>query len=220
VAYRVIRSARPEEPLLDRLLGLAEAAETRGEPFLLGLSGGSTPRQLYRMMAEPFSRLSRTHLIQIDERLVAEESDDSNQKMLSGTLARPAGIPAERLLFVDVNRPAAEYARRLERLLEATGKGGLDTALLGLGEDGHTASVFPEDERFDRPETAYRSSSPAHSHPRITLSLPFLARSGLLCVLVKGENKRAALEGVLGGKASLPAAHLPPENTEIYTNLA
>jgi 6-phosphogluconolactonase len=217
--YRVIRSARPEEPLRQRILALAETAEQRGRPFLLGLSGGSTPRELYRELAEPLSCLRQLYLVQVDERMVPDQHPESNWSMISSLLAGPAGVPPERILRVDPGASAAVYARRLQLLLEGVGRVGLDVAVLGLGADGHTASVFPEDERFERPDPAYLSSSPAHPHQRVTLSLPFLSNSGLLLMLVKGEEKRRALDGVLSGERGLPAAQLPREKTEIYTDL-
>jgi 6-phosphogluconolactonase len=219
MAYRVIRSGQPDEELRGRVLSRAEAAESRGEPFLLGLSGGSTPEELYRSLAEPLSQLTRVHLIQVDERLVPADHPDSNWKMISSVLSIPAGLPDERLLRVYPGESGAEYARRVQLLLEETGRQGLDLALLGMGGDGHTASVFTAEEAARRPEAAYRTSSPRHRHERITLSLSLLSRSSLLCLLVKGEEKREALERLLKEDLQIPAAYLPPGKTEIYTNL-
>lgn len=215
----MIRSGQPEEELRGRVLALAEAAESRGEPFLLGLSGGSTPAELYRSLAEPLSQLTRVYLIQVDERLVPADHPDSNWQMISSVLSGPAGLPDERLLRVYPGESGAEYARRVRLLLEETGRQGLDLALLGMGGDGHTASVFTVEEVARHSEAAYRTSSPRHRHDRITLSLSLLSRSSLLCLLVKGEGKREALERLLEEDLRIPAAYLPPEKTEIYTNL-
>ncbi len=217
--YRVVRDDRPEAPLRKRIVSLAENAEGKDVPFLFGVSGGSTPRELYKELAEPFSRLRQVYLVQVDERIVGSDSEDRNWNMIDGVLARPAGIDAERCIVIGAEESAAEYSRRVQLLLEEHGRFGLDAVLLGVGEDGHTASVFPEEEDFHRPEPAYRSSSPRYSHPRITLSLSFLKKSEVLFLLAKGERKRAALQGVLSGDVALPAAYLPPERTEVYTDL-
>mgnify|MGYP006300600197 CR=1 FL=1 len=233
--YFVISIADPEHACAEDLGSRIRSTAANGDRFFLALSGGSSPRRLYSLLAEEDIPWASVFILQVDERIVPPGHDDHNMSMIRSTLIDRVPIPEDQVIAVDTEGRPDSYGSTVDRLLSMYRKEGLDAAVLGLGEDGHTASVFPEEEApFSHTETAYLSSSPRHPHERLTLSLPFLARSGMLFLLVKGRKKRAALSRLLGRTRSgknpfrhegggriqtFPAANLPKNALIIYTDL-
>jgi 6-phosphogluconolactonase len=182
-----------------------QAIERQGF-FTLGLSGGSTPRALYQLLAaEPF--VSRIHWPAVevyfgDERAVPPNHADSNYRMAEEALLDRVPI-AEKNVHrmrgeLDPEAAAIEYGRMLkERFGEG---GGLDLALLGMGEDGHTASLFPGTTALgEARHRAVANFVPRLNAHRITLSAPFLNRSKEVLILVTGAAKAGVLKEVLEG---------------------
>lgn len=175
----------------------------------LGVSGGSTPLPAYRQLAQSPLPWNRIRAVLVDERFVAADHADSNERALRECFA-PAIAQGLRLqgLRGDAEdlESAAEQASRELRALPR----GLDVLLLGMGEDGHTASLFPTAEAFDAaigldadlPLYAMQPM-PAHApHPRLSMSLSFLRRSACCHLAISGDAKRAVLEQA--------AAHFDP----------
>lgn len=177
------------------------------------------------MMAREDLPWSSVFVLQADERIVAPGHGDHNFSKIERLLLDPVSLPKNRRIAVDTEEKPGDYASRIDELFLRYGRSGLDAAVLGMGEDGHTASVFPEEEDpLARQETAYRAYSPRHPHERVSLSLPFLSRSQVLYLLVKGETKRPVLEKLLWGRGgwdypNFPVALLPPERLRIYTDI-
>src|SRR5579875_3761499 len=134
---------------------LLELAQGKPGPFSLCLSGGSTPKALYQRLAEPPYRdafpWARTHLFWGDERFVPHDHELSNYRMVKEALLDHAPIPAENIHPIptdgEVKAAAAAYQRTLQSFYGSDGldpaKALFDVNLLGLGPDGHTASLFP-----------------------------------------------------------------------------
>lgn len=200
------------------------AVADRGR-FTMALSGGSTPRRLYQLLGrteEPYAaavRWDATHLFFGDERHVPPEHPDSNYRMASETLlARVAVASVHRMRgeLPDANAAAEEYEAELARFF------GLDTvedpppridlALLGLGPDGHTASLFPGSPALDERRRWVVAPFVERLRAfRITLTLPMLDRARQVLFLVSGAEKADALARVLaarGGAAPLPASRV------------
>lgn len=213
----------PEE-LAQRLADwiVARIGERAGRVALC-LSGGTTPRRLYELLgiAPRRERLpwARTHCFWGDERFVPNDDSRSNFHMAHQALLAHVPIPAQNIHAVAVDRgSAAEAAAAYERVLkEFYGADALDVArplfdvtLLGLGEDGHIASLFPnspalaETDRWAVPVTGHGAVD------RVTLTYPVLASSTIAIVLVAGEGKRAVLSRLRAGDPALPATHLRP----------
>jgi 6-phosphogluconolactonase len=189
--------------------------------FALNLSGGSTPKKLYALLATEHYRRAvdweRVHLFFGDERFVPQDHPDSNYRMTRETLISRVPIPAENVHAVDTSAasPEAAAAAYERTLQDFYGKTTLDLArplfavsLLGLGDDGHTASLFPGTSALlekDRWVTAVIGAKP---EPRITLTYPALASSGTVAFLVAGAAKHAMLTRLMDKDPALPASQV------------
>ena len=206
--------------LSDWLVG--RIAETPG-PFALNLSGGSTPKALYTMLAtEPYRRRidwARVHLFFGDERFVPPDHPDSNYRMANEAMIAHVPIPAENVHPVDTMSPTPEAAAEAyEALLKSYyGASTFDVArplfsvtLLGLGDDGHTASLFPGTKALHERERWVTAVVGAKPEPRISLTYPAIASSGTAAFLVAGTAKHAMLARLLDKDPALPASHVEP----------
>jgi 6-phosphogluconolactonase len=216
VDYRLNVDREPEIELIRDLRGRVEQTVEAGDLFFLALSGGNTPRRLYELLAEEDMPWKSIVIVQTDERIVPFGHEDHNLGMICRLLLEKTDIPDDHIVAVDTEGKPAEYGRRLSETLKYYSKTGLDAAILGIGEDGHIASIFPgEADPWSRREPAYLSFSPAHPHRRVTMSLSFLSRAEVLYLLVKGERKRHVLRrlldrGVGAGPAEGSAAEWNP----------
>jgi 6-phosphogluconolactonase len=203
---------------------LCDRARAGGNPFRVCLSGGSTPRRLYQLLAEPeFSGRfpwPRVHLFWGDERFVPPDSPDSNYRMVREALLERAPVPPGNIHPVptdegDVEQVAQAYEQILKTQYGADHPDPrrplFDLTLLGLGEDGHTASLFPGDPVLNervRWAAGVRGEKPPPL--RVTLTYPALNSSRTVLFLVTGEGKRDALARIFAGDRSLPAARVNP----------
>ena len=204
---------------------IEEAVASRGR-FTIALSGGSTPKPVYRLLAEePYlSRIAwdRVHVFWVDERHVPPDHPDSNFGMAHGALLSRVPIPTDNVHRIrsekpDAERAAEEYGWALRSAfdLDEGQWPRFDLVLLGLGADGHTASLFPGSdairERSRLVIAPWVSSLGAY---RITLTLPVLNRAAAALFLVSGEEKAEALRTVVDGDYQpdrFPAQAVRPE---------
>lgn len=185
-----------------------EAIERRGR-FDLALAGGSTPKRMYQLLdaALPWSRI---HLWFGDERCVPPENADSNYRMVREALLDRIAIPAanvHRMRGEDAPTVAARaYDAELGRELGAAGV--LDLVLLGMGADGHTASLFPGTQAVgERSRRCVENWVEAKQSWRITLTLPALDAARRVMFVVAGADKRDMLARVRAERdAALPAS--------------
>jgi 6-phosphogluconolactonase len=205
---------------------LLEMATAKDGIFSISLSGGSTPRRLYERLAGPPYRdtfpWSRTHWFWGDERFVPHDDGLSNYRMVREALLSRAPIPALNIHpipteGVSPEGAAAAYERQLksfygaERLDPAQPL--FDVTFLGLGPDGHTASLFPGTAVLTERNRWVAAVVGAKSEARITLTYPALESSRNAAFLVEGEEKRAILNRLCRSDDSLPAARLRPAGT-------
>ncbi len=203
----------------DWLLGLAQAKDGR---FAISLSGGSTPRRLYRILAEPPYReafpWSRTHLFWGDERFVPHDDSRSNYRMVRDALLSRVPIPPSNIHPVPTDpvspqAAASAYEHILKSFYDADRLSPnlplFDVTLLGLGQDGHTASLFPGTEALTERERWAVAVVGAKSEARITLTYPALESSRHVAFLVEGKEKQSIL-ALLDRDRDLPAARLHP----------
>lgn len=200
-----------------------EAIAGRGR-FAVALSGGHTPEAMFRLLAqEPYRSQVQWEKVQIffgDERCVPPDSDQSNYHMARETLLRHVPIPGDNVYRIrgeiDPNEAAIEYGQMLK---EKFGDGGLDLVLLGMGPDGHTASLFPETEALH--EAKHRSVAnfvPKLNAWRVTLSAPFINRARRVMFLVAGADKAQRVAEVLEGPRDplrLPSQLIQPVSGEL-----
>jgi 6-phosphogluconolactonase len=203
----------------------ATGAEGR---FRVALSGGSTPRALYALLASDKFRSrfpwQRVEWFWGDERFVPYDDPESNYRMARETMLAKVPVPPENIHPIPTDGDPEEAARRYEGILErAYGSPTLDPArpffdvtLLGLGEDGHTASLLLGDKLLD--ERQRWVAAVLHGRPeiRITLTYPLLESSRHVAFLVAGKGKAAALRRTRAGDRRLPAARIHPVGDLIW----
>jgi 6-phosphogluconolactonase len=222
-----VRASPPEieifstpEALADHVAAwIAHLARFRKKNFSVALSGGSTPCLLYRVLAGhsefPWPRV---HWFWGDERFVAPSDEMSNFHMAQETLLSHAPVPADNIHAIPtMGLSLADAARRYEANLQhyygATTldpqRPLFDVALLGLGVDGHTASLFPGSSALA--ERVRWTAAVGDQNPeRITLTYPALESSAHAVFLVTGTEKRKVLRDLLQGNVDLPAGRLRP----------
>ena len=186
----------------------ADAIAERGR-FTIALAGGSTPAALYRLLASPpfASEIdwSRWHVLWGDERCVPPDHPDSNYGMAKGTLIDLVPIPESHVHRMTGEAPpqqaADAYAAILASALAPDGR--LDLALLGVGDDGHTASLFPDTTALAETERPVAATWVPHLNAhRITLTLLALNRARHVAVLATGADKADAVRRALAPNAA------------------
>jgi 6-phosphogluconolactonase len=187
--------------------------------FAICLSGGSTPQALYEKLAADEYRArfpwDRSYWFFGDERFVPHDDPDSNYRMARQALFDHAPIPPASIMPIPGTGAPEQAAADYQALLSAYyGSAALDMSrplfdvtFMGLGEDGHTASLFPGNPALEETQKWVTAvSDPSVKQPRITLTYPVLACSAAMAFLVSGEGKRSVLKRVLSGDRSAPAA--------------
>ncbi len=209
----------------------SEAIEARGR-FAASLSGGSTPRGLYALLAddgESFRRRvdwSRVHFFWGDERCVPSDHPESNYRMARESMLEKLSPPRENIHripteLVDPEKIAGSYETDLRRFFKpAAGEPPrFDLILLGMGPDGHTASLFPRTEALeDRGRLVAANWVEKLRAHRVTLTLPVINNAHRVLFLVAGGDKAKALDAVLRGPRrpeELPAQAVRPVNGEM-----
>jgi 6-phosphogluconolactonase len=184
-------------------------------PRFLALAGGSTPRRLYERLPTCDFPWSETEVFFGDERCVPPEHPDSNYRMAHEALLSRVQAKVHRMHGETCDTAAYE-----EELTKVFGPGlpRFDLVLLGLGEDGHTASLFPGDPALEVTDRrVVRVQRP--DHPRLTLTLPVLSAAKVAMLLVSGESKREPLHQLLKG-ADIPAARVRARHVFIIADEA
>ena len=194
----------------------------------IALSGGSTPKQLFQLLAtDEYSKRvpwRRVHLFWGDERFVPPDDPDSNYGMTRATLLSKVPLPETNIHPIPTDGTLDDAATRYERLLQdeygATvldpARPLFDVTFLGLGEDGHTASLIPGEPVLQ--ERRRWVAAVAHGRPevRITLTYPALESSRFVAFLVAGAGKAKILKASHSGEADVPAARLKPHGEAIW----
>lgn len=205
----LVCSERPVEAAAERLARvIAQVVGARGR-CRLAIPGGSALAAIPHVLKNlPEGTWSRVRLTWVDERCVPVSSPDSNRGALRRLGVPPAGVELPLWTDDDVD-PAAAIARFEREFAQRFGSG-LDVVLLGLGEDGHVASLFP-----GHPALAARGAavlvedSPKPPRRRISLTLAVLRSAPLAVMVAPGAGKRAALRRVIGREPGLPTGALP-----------
>jgi 6-phosphogluconolactonase len=198
------------------------AEQARGE-FRIALAGGTTPRPAYELLA----RQSEVHwagwrVFFSDERCVPRDHPQSNFHLAEQCLLSRVDIAAE---HVHRMRGELQPTTAAEAYEAELGQEPLDLVLLGMGDDGHTASLFPGSGALEeRSRLVLPTRAPVAPHERLTLSLPALARAHCACFLVCGASKAARLAEVFAerdaGAPVLPAARVAADAVEFYVDTA
>jgi 6-phosphogluconolactonase len=197
------------------------AAASRGR-FAICLSGGSTPRRLYQLLADAPYRdalpWERVHWFWGDERFVPWDHPDSNYGMVRAAMLARVPAPAQNIHGIRTASTPPDAARAYERVLKSYyGAEALDPTrplfdveILGLGPDGHTASLFPGTSVLEERDRWVAEVIGARAEARITLTYPVLESSRHSAFLVAGTEKREMLVRALASDETLPAARVNP----------
>jgi 6-phosphogluconolactonase len=202
---------------------LCALALTKNSRFAVCCSGGLTPKRLYEVLAEPAlaSRFPwrNVHWFWGDERYVPSDHSASNYRMLRDALLSRVDVPAGNVHPIPTDSPSPENAAAAYETTLRAFHGGptlapdrplFDVTLLGVGEDGHTASLFPEHPAIDEREHWTAVVVGAKSEARVTLTYPALDSSRHAAFLVTGAGKRAIVARIHAGDRTLPAARIRP----------
>jgi 6-phosphogluconolactonase len=202
---------------------LCDLAQASDHDFSVCLSGGSTPRQLYEILATPAIAStfpwSRSHWFWGDERFVPHAHPDSNFRMADEAFLSRVPVPGVNVHTIRTeglspDESAAAYEATLKSFYGAdtlaSDRPLFDVTLLGIGEDGHTASLFPGQPALRETRRWALAVIGAKREPRITLTYPALDSSRHIAFLVTGKEKQEVLTRVRGGISTLPAAKVRP----------
>jgi 6-phosphogluconolactonase len=208
---------------------MLEIAIAKKGNFTVSLSGGSTPRRLYELLARPpycdAFPWNRTHWFWGDERFVPHSDKQSNYRMVNEAMLSHASIPAANIHpipteEISVDAAASIYEHELKAFYGAerleSGRPFFDVVLLGLGFDGHTASLFPNTDVLKIRDRWVAEVTDPKSVARITLTYPLLESSRYAAFLITGNEKKDIFNRFLHGEENLPAARLHPIGKLIY----
>jgi 6-phosphogluconolactonase len=191
----------------------AESIAARGG-FSLAASGGRDPWRMYGMLADYDLDWERIDVFQVDERVAPDGDPDRNLTHLLESLPEPARLRVRPMPVTDADleAAAAAYAEKLPAHI--------DLVHLGLGPDGHTASLVPGDPVLEVADRRVALSGEYQGHRRMTLTYPELAHALRVLWLVTGEEKREALGWLIASDPSIPAGRVKAEDSVVVADRA
>ena len=221
---RVVRLASASEVAshaAELIASAARDAVQRRGACLLALSGGTTPAAMFDALALLDVPWDHVHIFQVDERVAPAGSAERNLTAIEQHLSGRIGLPTGHMHKMPVDHEplaeaAAEYEATLRRI--AGSPPFLDLVHLGLGSDGHTASLFEGDPALHA-AACVATTRPHLGHRRMTLTFPALASARQLVWVVTGESKRGALERLLAGDTSIPAGRVETARAMVVTDV-
>jgi 6-phosphogluconolactonase len=189
----------------------ARAAVAARGRFIVAVSGGHTPRQMLRVLAGEDVPWKDVHVTQVDERVAPAGDPERNLTHLRESLLEHVPLPPTRIYAMPVESPdlqaaAAQYARTLQEI--AGSPPVLDLAHLGLGPDGHTASLVPADPVLEVTDADVALTEVYQGRRRMTLTYPMLDRSRRILWVVTGSEKVGMLARLRAGDRSIPAGRV------------
>jgi 6-phosphogluconolactonase len=201
----------------------ARAAVTARGRFVMAVSGGHTPWQMLRMLANEVVPWESVHVVQVDERIAPAGDPDRNLTHLQESLLEHAPLPAEQIYAMPVEGPdlesaARNYARTLQQIAGTPPV--LDLAHLGLGPDGHTASLVPNDPVLNIKDRDVALTGIYQNHRRMTLTYPMLNRSRQILWVVTGAGKAGMIARLRDADVSIPAGRIRREAALVIADRA
>jgi 6-phosphogluconolactonase len=201
----------------------ARAAVTSRGRFIMAVSGGHTPWRMLRALASDELPWQQVHIVQVDERVAPAADPDRNLAHLRASLLDHAPLPPDHIHAMpveaaDLDRAAEQYALTLRDVAGSPPM--LDLVHLGLGPDGHTASLVPGDPVLDITDADVAVTGSYHGRRRMTLTFPIINRSRLVLWLVTGSEKAATLVRLRDGDRSIPAARVRQDRSLVLADRA
>ena len=201
----------------------ARAAVAARGRFIVAVSGGHTPWRMLRILAGTEVPWEGVHVVQVDERVAPSGHPDRNLTHLYASLLEHASLRPEQIYAMPVEAPdlasaAAHYAETLQKIAGVPPV--LDLAHLGLGPDGHTASLVPEDPVLNVTGSDVALTGVYQGRRRMTLTYPILNRARRILWLVTGTDKVAALARLRKGDTTIPAGRIQAANALVLADQA
>lgn len=220
----IIRSSNFAAEAANLIIEQAHKALGERNEFRIALSGGNTPRPVYARLATlgPDLRWELFRITFGDERCVPPDDPQSNFKMARQTLFVPAAVPEESIMRmrgeIDPQIAAQEYENSLDVLAAQRGERIYrhDLILLGLGEDGHTASLFPDTAGIEEmTRRVIANFVPKFNSWRLTFTFPLINHARHICFLVDATKHKDIIERVIDGDRSFPASRVNPSSGDL-----
>jgi 6-phosphogluconolactonase len=181
--------------------------------FTFAVSGGHTPWAMFAELVKEDVPWDKTVIFQVDERVAPEGDPDRNLTHLHDALkGAPADVQAMPVNDPDLDAAAGRYADLVPTRF--------DLVHLGLGPDGHTASLVPNDPVLAVRDRLVALTQPYQNHPRMTLTYPALARADQLMWLITGDDKQEPLAQLLNGDTSIPAGNVEAAHSLVLADVA
>ena len=201
----------------------ARAAVAERDRFVMAVSGGHTPWIMLSALTQEDIPWAKIHIAQVDERVAPAEHPDRNLTHLRGSLLEHASLPSRQIYAMPVEAPDLEAAasRYAETLRAIAGSPPVfDLVHLGLGPDGHTASLVPGDPVLDVTDADVALTGVYQGRRRMTLTYPMINRSRRILWLVTGSDKVGMLRGLLSGDKSIPAGRMRQDHALVIADRA
>jgi 6-phosphogluconolactonase len=191
--------------------------------FIMAVSGGRTPWMMLRALSNQDMPWEKVHVVQVDERVAPSGHQDRNLTHLYDSLLKQVRLPMDHIYAmpveaVDLEAAAAQYAAKLQEI--AGSPPVLDLVHLGLGSDGHTASLVPGDSVLDVTDTDVALTGLYQGRRRMTLTYSILNRSRCILWLVTGSEKAGMLARLRDGDLSIPAGLVHREQAIVLADRA
>jgi len=215
MAREVLRTKTFARDAANFILTKARESLDERQQFRIALSGGNTPRSVYAEMAKRDLSWKKFLFTFGDERCVPPENDESNFRMVNEALFRPASVPDSSILRmrgeIEPVLAAKEYEAQLDVLAAKRGEKIYehDLILLGLGDDGHTASLFPGTEALSETERRIMANYvPKLNSWRLSFTFPLIFAARAVCFLIGANKDPKLIERIFSGDPALPAARV------------
>jgi 6-phosphogluconolactonase len=197
-----------------QILDASERAITDHGSFKLVLAGGSTPEKVYRLLAEANADWDRWFIYYGDERCLPEDHADRNSLMATQAFLSKVAIPEAQIFTIPAEEGPEQAAKKYQQIVANALP--FDMVLLGMGEDGHTASLFPGHQHNEDELAHAVYNSPKPPPERVSISALALSNTQELIFLITGANKQDAVKSWRSGQ-ELPVATIAPKNPlDIY----
>ena len=197
----------------------ATISESNESVFRMSLCGGGTPRPVYEALVNESIDWENLEITFSDERCVPPDHDDSNYKMAADALLSKVSIKENNIIRIKGELDSVESASQCEGELRKRSGGSIyvhDLLLLGMGEDGHTASLFPGTNALNESERwVVDNYIPDKDVNRVTFSYPLINASRKILVLATGEKKKNLVNDMINGDESFPISKISPDNGKV-----
>ncbi len=184
----------------------------------IALSGGSTPAPIYRELSKIHGLdFSKIEIFQVDERYIDKNSEDSNYHLINDNLIKNLKTAPKAFHYFDTDLKIEDAVAKYGQEIKKTANHGFDICILGIGEDGHTASIFPNTQAIEEniKLAVHTQTDRFPIKDRLTITFPVILKSKKIIILLKGKNKENTLNELLNGYKSItefPAKKLLTQN--------